>query len=87
MSEIDSFLLTFCLFKHLMIFIAHQTLIFEIVDSEGRTPLHWAVDRGHLNISELLVSKNADVNAKVCWFYFFTFLLDVFKKKQNFSGK
>jgi len=34
-------------------------------DSEGRTPLHWAVDRGHLNVTELLVSKNADVNAKV----------------------
>ncbi|XAR52188.1 hypothetical protein NMG60_11020123 [Bertholletia excelsa] len=33
-------------------------------DSEGRTPLHWAVDRGHLNIAELLVSKTADVNAK-----------------------
>ncbi|PON81239.1 Notch [Trema orientale] len=33
-------------------------------DSEGRTPLHWAVDRGHLNMSELLVSRNADVNAK-----------------------
>ncbi|XP_052173431.1 acyl-CoA-binding domain-containing protein 1 isoform X2 [Diospyros lotus] len=33
-------------------------------DSEGRTPLHWAVDRGHLDITELLVSKNADVNAK-----------------------
>lgn len=35
-----------------------------VKDSEGRTPLHWAVDRGHLNITELLVSKNADVNAK-----------------------
>ncbi|XP_043710329.1 acyl-CoA-binding domain-containing protein 2-like isoform X3 [Telopea speciosissima] len=34
-------------------------------DSEGRTPMHWAVDRGHLNIVELLVSRNADVNAKV----------------------
>ncbi|KAM6555527.1 hypothetical protein CsatB_002546 [Cannabis sativa] len=33
-------------------------------DSEGRTPLHWAVDRGHLNMSELLVSKNADINAQ-----------------------
>ncbi|PSS32982.1 Acyl-CoA-binding domain-containing protein [Actinidia chinensis var. chinensis] len=33
-------------------------------DSEGRTPLHWAVDRGHLNITEFLVRKNADVNAK-----------------------
>ncbi|CAK9159401.1 unnamed protein product [Ilex paraguariensis] len=33
-------------------------------DSEGRTPLHWAVDRGHLNITELLVSQSADVNAK-----------------------
>ncbi|XP_057798766.1 acyl-CoA-binding domain-containing protein 1 isoform X2 [Salvia miltiorrhiza] len=33
-------------------------------DSEGRTPLHWAVDRGHLNITALLLNKNADVNAK-----------------------
>ncbi|XP_057950838.1 acyl-CoA-binding domain-containing protein 1-like isoform X2 [Malania oleifera] len=33
-------------------------------DSEGRAPLHWAVDRGHLNIAELLVSRNADVNMK-----------------------
>ncbi|KAK7282546.1 hypothetical protein RIF29_11426 [Crotalaria pallida] len=33
-------------------------------DSEGRTPLHWAVDRGHLDVTELLVGKNADVNAK-----------------------
>ncbi|KAK7410732.1 hypothetical protein VNO78_01758 [Psophocarpus tetragonolobus] len=33
-------------------------------DSEGRTPLHWAVDRGHLNVTELLVGRNADVNAQ-----------------------
>ncbi|KAI4307078.1 hypothetical protein L6164_030307 [Bauhinia variegata] len=33
-------------------------------DSEGRTPLHWAVDRGHLNVTELLVSKNANVDAQ-----------------------
>uniref|UniRef100_A0A1D1YME2 Acyl-CoA-binding domain-containing protein 2 n=1 Tax=Anthurium amnicola TaxID=1678845 RepID=A0A1D1YME2_9ARAE len=33
-------------------------------DSEGRTPLHWAVDRGHFNIVEILISKGADVNAK-----------------------
>ncbi|KAJ4913503.1 Acyl-CoA-binding domain-containing protein 2 [Raphanus sativus] len=33
-------------------------------DSEGRTPLHWAIDRGHLQIAKLLVDKNADVNAK-----------------------
>lgn len=36
----------------------------DLKDSEGRTPLHWAVDRGHLNIAELLVSRNAEVNAK-----------------------
>ena len=36
-----------------------------IADSEGRAPLHWAVDRGHLNVTELLVNRNADVNAKV----------------------
>lgn len=34
-------------------------------DSEDRTPLHWAVDRGHLDIAEELVGKNADINAKV----------------------
>ncbi|CAI8598529.1 unnamed protein product [Vicia faba] len=33
-------------------------------DSEGRTPLHWAVDRGHLDVTELLLGRNADVNAK-----------------------
>ncbi|KAL1553131.1 Acyl-CoA-binding domain-containing protein 1 [Salvia divinorum] len=35
-----------------------------VKDSDGRTPLHWAVDRGHLNIAALLLNKNADVNAK-----------------------
>ncbi|CAI9086931.1 OLC1v1020867C1 [Oldenlandia corymbosa var. corymbosa] len=35
-----------------------------IKDSEGRTPLHWAVDRGHLNVAELLLDRGADVNAK-----------------------
>ncbi|XP_073020961.1 acyl-CoA-binding domain-containing protein 1-like isoform X1 [Primulina eburnea] len=33
-------------------------------DSEGRTPLHWAVDRGHMNITMFLLNKNADVNTK-----------------------
>lgn len=33
-----------------------------VKDSEGRTPLHWAVDRGHLNVTALLLSRNADVN-------------------------
>lgn len=33
-------------------------------DSDGRTPLHWAVDRGHLNVTELLLSKGGDINAQ-----------------------
>ncbi|XP_057546050.1 acyl-CoA-binding domain-containing protein 1-like [Amaranthus tricolor] len=33
-------------------------------DSEGRTPLHWAVDRGHLPVIELLCIKNVEMNAK-----------------------
>ncbi|PPD73832.1 hypothetical protein GOBAR_DD29240 [Gossypium barbadense] len=33
-------------------------------DSEGRTPMHWAIDRGHLKFAEALLSRNADVNAK-----------------------
>lgn len=36
-----------------------------ITDSEGRTPLHWAVDRGHLNVVGALVERNSDVNSKV----------------------
>ncbi|TYG75815.1 hypothetical protein ES288_D03G063000v1 [Gossypium darwinii] len=46
-------------------------------DSEGRTLMHWAVDRGYLKIAEALLSRNTDVNAKVIiisllrfyWFY------------------
>nr|KJB34476.1 hypothetical protein B456_006G067800 [Gossypium raimondii] len=33
-------------------------------DSEGKTLMHWVVDRGHLKIAEALLSRNADVNAK-----------------------
>ncbi|GAA0170552.1 hypothetical protein LIER_24783 [Lithospermum erythrorhizon] len=35
-----------------------------VKDSEGRTPLHWAVDRGHQSVVELLISKNSDLNIK-----------------------
>jgi ankyrin repeat protein len=35
-----------------------------VSDSEGRTPLHWAVDRGHLNAVEVLANANADLNAQ-----------------------
>ncbi|TYH79406.1 hypothetical protein ES332_D03G061900v1 [Gossypium tomentosum] len=46
-------------------------------DSEGRTLMHWAVDRGYLKIAEALLTRNTDVNAKVIiisllrfyWFY------------------
>lgn len=40
-------------------------IVLLIADSEGRTALHWAVDRGHLNITEALVKEKADINAKV----------------------
>ncbi|KAL5674706.1 hypothetical protein ACJX0J_010837, partial [Zea mays] len=33
-------------------------------DTEGRSPLHWAVDRGHLSAVEVLANANADLNAK-----------------------
>lgn len=39
--------------------------ILKMSDSEGRTPLHWAIDRGHLNVVKALIDHNADVNAKV----------------------
>lgn len=52
-----------------------------IADSEGRTPLHWAVDRGHSKVVELLVSKDADVNAKV---FYLCLLADVLILLQSF---
>lgn len=36
----------------------------DLRDSQGRTPLHWAVDRGHMKVVEHLLSRGADVNAK-----------------------
>jgi len=38
---------------------------FSLSDSEGRTPLIWAVDRGSLSAVEILVAKGAEINAKV----------------------
>ena len=31
--------------------------------SGGRTPLHWAANRGHEEVAELLIAKGAEVNA------------------------
>jgi ankyrin repeat protein len=59
--------------------IAHANIvsymIFFILDTEGRTPLHWAVDRGHLSAVEILAKANADLNAKVYWNYLYTFCI------------
>ncbi|MCK4761604.1 MAG: ankyrin repeat domain-containing protein [Candidatus Aminicenantes bacterium] len=33
-------------------------------DSYGMTPLHWAVDKGHRRVAEILIANGADVNAK-----------------------
>jgi len=46
----------------------HMLCLVLVADSEGRTPLHWAVDRGHFNVVEVLLNRNADVNAKVMQF-------------------
>lgn len=34
----------------------------KVKDDEGRTLLHWACDRGHLDVVEFLLEKNHDVN-------------------------
>ncbi|KAJ3692993.1 hypothetical protein LUZ60_012088 [Juncus effusus] len=36
----------------------------DLKETEGRSPLHWAVDRGNHDIISTLLSANADVNAK-----------------------
>lgn len=52
-----------------------KQLFCTVADSEGRTPLHWAVDRGRSNVVELLVSRNADMDVKVFRIYLILFLL------------
>jgi ankyrin repeat protein len=34
-------------------------------DSDGRTPLIWAADRGELSAVEILLAKGAAINAQV----------------------
>lgn len=41
-----------------------QDNFINVKDSEGRTPLIWAVDRGSLSAVEILVAKGAEINAK-----------------------
>lgn len=33
-------------------------------DTDGLTPLHWAVDRGHADLAEFLLSRKADIDAQ-----------------------
>ena len=33
-------------------------------DGTGETPLHWAIERGHKDVAELLLARKAEINAK-----------------------
>ena len=33
---------------------------------QGMCLLHWACDRGHYNVLEVLLASNADINLQVC---------------------
>ena len=35
--------------------------------AHNKTPLHWAAEKNHAEIAELLVSAGADINAEVTW--------------------
>ena len=52
--------------KHTKSLIEEVTNI-NIKDNKGETPLHIAVDKGHLEIVKLLVEKGADINARVSY--------------------
>ncbi|RLM66536.1 acyl-CoA-binding domain-containing protein 1-like [Panicum miliaceum] len=41
-----------------------SSLMYEEDEGNEATPLHWAVDRGHLSAVEILAKANADLNAK-----------------------
>ena len=67
-----------------LFFMQHDSFRHNLVsDSRKRTPLHLAVDHGHLGAVELLVSSNADVNAQVFDFSMpFTHWVSVFEQKK-----
>jgi ankyrin repeat protein len=44
--------------------ISQNPALLEAPDREGKTPLHYAAAKGHLNVVEFLVSKGANVNAR-----------------------
>lgn len=44
--------------------IGENPNLLEAPDREGKTPLHYAAAKGHLNVVEFLVSKGANVNAR-----------------------
>lgn len=44
--------------------ISENPAMLEAPDREGKTPLHYAAAKGHLNVVEFLVSKGANVNAR-----------------------
>ena len=35
-----------------------------LAQGDGMTPLHWAAERGHASVADLLISASADVEAK-----------------------
>lgn len=53
-----------------MLYLASKILIFYYVineqDGEGRTMLHWAVDRSQTEVAELLLAREAAPNLQVC---------------------
>jgi hypothetical protein len=53
-----------------------------VSDSEEKTPLQWAVDRGHLRSIEVFVNSNADGIAPVSDSYF---TLDYILKLMGFE--
>jgi ankyrin repeat protein len=50
--------------EELKAFLAGDPSLLESTDSEGATPLHWAVAKEHLEASQFLVASGASVDAK-----------------------
>lgn len=60
--------------KRIKDLVTHSPDLINEADKEGKTPLHQAVEQGHLRVVDYLINHGADVNAATAWITLADFL-------------